>query len=57
MLQIDAWKRITIWLTVIIGLGLAFPNFFYGRVEQANDARAEIEVLGANSEREAAAAG
>lgn len=57
MLQIEGWKRISIWLTVIVGLALAVPNFFYGRVEQSNDARAEIEVLGSNADREAAAAG
>ena len=56
MLQIEGWKRISIWLTVIVGLALAMPNFFYGTVERSNDAEAEIEALGATSEREAAAA-
>ncbi|MDJ1009503.1 MAG: protein translocase subunit SecD [Paracoccaceae bacterium] len=56
MLQIEGWKRIGIWLTVAVGLALAMPNFFYGTVERSNDAEAEIEVLGATSERTAAAA-
>jgi len=56
MLQIEGWKRITIWLAVVVGLALAMPNFFYGTVERSNDAKAEIEALGATPEREAAAA-
>ena len=42
MLQIELWKRITIWLVVIVGLALAVPNGFYTRVEQSNDAEALI---------------
>ncbi len=38
MLQIDLWKRITIWLTVAVGLFLAMPNAFYTTVENHNDA-------------------
>lgn len=38
MLQIDLWKRITIWLTVAVGLFLAMPNGFYTTVENHNDA-------------------
>ncbi len=55
MLQIDAWKRVLIWMVCALGILFAFPNGFYGRVEMANDARAEIEQLGSNDVREAAA--
>ncbi|MCC1491601.1 protein translocase subunit SecD [Cognatishimia sp. F0-27] len=48
MLQIDAWKRITIWLTLLVGLTLAMPNAFYTRVETYNDAMQAIE-LGADT--------
>ncbi|WP_425044191.1 protein translocase subunit SecD [Primorskyibacter sp. S87] len=44
MLQIDLWKRALIWLVVVVGLALAIPNAFYTRVEQANDAKAAIEI-------------
>ncbi|PYG29917.1 protein translocase subunit SecD [Pelagimonas varians] len=44
MLQIDLWKRIVIWGTVVIGLALALPNAFYTKVETANDAAAAIEL-------------
>ena len=56
MLQIAAWKRFGIWAVCLIGLLLAFPNGFYSRVEQHNDAMAEIEALGSTPEREEAAA-
>ncbi|ATG43721.1 protein-export membrane protein SecD [Phaeobacter piscinae] len=46
MLQIDLWKRVLIWLVCVTGLLLALPNAFYTRVEQANDAAAEIIVKG-----------
>ena len=55
MLQIDLWKRITIWLCCIVGLLLALPNGFYTRVETHNDAVAAIELQGATPELEAAA--
>ncbi|TRD20792.1 protein translocase subunit SecD [Palleronia caenipelagi] len=55
MLQIPLWKRLFIWALVAVGLALALPNLFYARVEQANDARAAIETLGATPERNAAA--
>ncbi|WP_322893553.1 MULTISPECIES: protein translocase subunit SecD [unclassified Yoonia] len=42
MLTISYPKQIMIWLTVVVGLMLALPNGFYGRVETANDARATI---------------
>ena len=46
MLQISLWKRIVIWGVCAIGLLMAVPNGFYGRVEQHNDAVAEIEAFG-----------
>ncbi|WOI54856.1 protein translocase subunit SecD [Palleronia sp. LCG004] len=55
MLHIPLWRRIFIWSVVALGLLLALPNVFYTRVEQANDARAEIETLGSTPERQAAA--
>jgi preprotein translocase subunit SecD len=51
MLQIDLWKRVLIWLVCVTGLLLALPNAFYTRVEQANDAAAEITLRGENPER------
>ncbi|WP_292287319.1 protein translocase subunit SecD [Marivita sp.] len=57
MLQIDLWKRILIWATVAVGLGLALPNLFYPRVEQHNDAVAAIEQSGETPERLAQSAG
>lgn len=57
MLQFPLWKRLVIWGLVLVGLVLALPNLFYGRVEQANDARAEIVQMGATPERTAAAGG
>ena len=51
MLQIDLWKRLSIWLVCLIGLTLALPNGFYSRVEQHNDAMAEIEMTGETPER------
>ncbi len=43
MLQINLWKRVSIWLVVAVGVFMALPNGFYNRVEQANDAQALIE--------------
>jgi len=51
MLQIDAWKRVLIWAVCLAGLFFAFPNGFYSKVEQHNDAVAEIEALGSTPER------
>ncbi len=56
MLQIDAWKRWLIWLTVVVGLLLAIPNLFYGRVESHNDAVKAIEAGADTSENRAAEA-
>ena len=44
MLQIDLWKRVLIWATVVIGLLLAMPNAFYTRVETHNDAVKALEA-------------
>ena len=44
MLQIDTWKRVLIWLTVVVGLVLALPNGFYTRVETRNDAVKALEA-------------
>ncbi|WP_113913451.1 protein translocase subunit SecD [Roseovarius dicentrarchi] len=43
MLQIDLWKRICIWAVVALGVLLAVPNGFYGRVEAHNDALKSVE--------------
>ncbi|MFW2586712.1 protein translocase subunit SecD [Sagittula sp. SSi028] len=56
MLQIDAWKRWLIWLTVVVGLLLALPNVFYPRVEMHNDAVKAIESGADTSENRAAEA-
>ncbi len=44
MLQIDLWKRICIWAVVALGILLALPNGFYGRVEAHNDAVKAVEM-------------
>jgi preprotein translocase subunit SecD len=44
MLQIDLWKRLCIWGTVALGLMLALPNGFYGKVERHNDAVVAVEA-------------
>lgn len=44
MLQVDLWKRVLIWATVVVGLLLAMPNAFYSRVETHNDAVKAIEA-------------
>ncbi|QDI76026.1 MULTISPECIES: protein translocase subunit SecD [Leisingera] len=51
MLQIDLWKRVLIWLVCAAGLMLALPNGFYTRVEQSNDAAADIIAKGETPER------
>ncbi len=57
MLQMPLWKRVVIWGLVALGILMAMPNLFYGRVERANDARDAIAAQGASPEREAEAAG
>jgi preprotein translocase subunit SecD len=56
MLQIDLWKRVLIWGTVLAGLLLAMPNLFYSRVEVHNDAVRAIEATGVETPELAAAA-
>ncbi|MEM7720065.1 MAG: protein translocase subunit SecD, partial [Pseudomonadota bacterium] len=55
MLQIPLWKRLAILAVCLAGFLFSFPNFFYGSVEQHNDAIEEIALLGSSPEREAAA--
>jgi len=43
MLQVDLWKRISIWIVVALGLAFAVPNGFYTRVEGHNDAAEAVE--------------
>ncbi|AXC49558.1 protein translocase subunit SecD [Paracoccus suum] len=58
MLDIAPWKRILILLVTLIGIGLAVPNLFYGRVEAHNDAISAAEKAGfATPEQKAAEAG
>ncbi len=54
MLQIPLWNRLFIVLVVLTGLSFAMPNFFYGTVERHNDALAEIERTGAQTEEQVA---
>ncbi len=39
MLQFSLWKKGLIWLVCLAGVVFAAPNFFYSKVEKANDAR------------------
>lgn len=43
MLSYPLWKRLVIIGVCLLGVALAAPNLFYGRVEQANDARLAME--------------
>jgi preprotein translocase subunit SecD len=43
MANYPLWKRLLVLGICLIGVVLTLPNFFYGRVEQANDARAAVE--------------
>lgn len=54
MLQISLWNRLLIVLTVLVGLSFAMPNFFYGTVERHNDALAEIERTGVETDAQTA---
>ena len=56
MLHYPLWRRIVVIGLVALGLIYAAPNLFYPRVAAHNDAVAEIDVLGATPEREAALA-
>ena len=57
MLLIPLWKRVLIWGICALGILLAMPNLFYGRVEGHNDALVALERTGAlTAEQEAARA-
>lgn len=43
MLNFPTWKRVLVLLICLAGVLIALPNVFYGRVEQANDARVAVE--------------
>ena len=58
MLLIPLWKRVLIWGICALGILLAMPNLFYGRVEGHNDALVALDRAGAlTAEQEAARAG
>jgi preprotein translocase subunit SecD len=44
MLQFSIWKKGLIWSLCLLGIAFATPNFFYTKVEKANDARALVEA-------------
>ncbi|MSU88961.1 protein translocase subunit SecD [Rhodobacteraceae bacterium 2CG4] len=44
MLQYPTWKKVLVLLICLAGIVFTLPNGFYGRVEQANDARAALEA-------------
>ncbi len=56
MLQISRFKQVLIVLACVAGVLFTLPNFFYGRVETANDARALINSGQTSAEIEADAA-
>ncbi|MCC6007910.1 MAG: protein translocase subunit SecD [Rhodobacteraceae bacterium] len=43
MLQFPLWQRLLIVTVCVLGLGAAFPNLFYDRVERHNDAVLLVE--------------
>lgn len=43
MLQFSIWKKGFIWSLCLIGIVFSAPNFFYAKVEKANDANALVE--------------
>jgi preprotein translocase subunit SecD len=43
MLDFPLWKKLIVAGICLLGVIVAFPNLFYDRVEQANDARAALE--------------
>ncbi|MHA3980320.1 protein translocase subunit SecD [Halovulum sp. GXIMD14794] len=43
MLQYPTWKKVLVLLICLAGIVFTLPNGFYGRVEQANDARIALE--------------
>ncbi|MBT9382278.1 protein translocase subunit SecD [Pseudooceanicola sp. CBS1P-1] len=50
MLHIETWKRVLIWGLVALGLLLALPNAFYGRVEAYNDELKAAQPDGSDAE-------
>jgi len=50
MLAIATWKRLLIWGVVALGIVLAMPNVFYGRVDRHNEAVRRIEAQGPTPE-------
>ena len=42
MQNFPLWKKVLILGVCLLGILIALPNPFYGRVERANDARAAI---------------
>ena len=54
MLNFPLWKRVLILGICVLGILIALPNAFYGRVERANDARA---AMAAGARRDAGADG
>lgn len=55
MLHIPTWKRIIILGLIALGFVFAMPNLFYNRVEQHNDAIANIERTGVETPEDVAA--
>ncbi|MBL4629280.1 MAG: protein translocase subunit SecD [Roseicyclus sp.] len=55
MLQMSLSNRLVIMFVVLMGLSFAMPNFFYGTVELHNDAVAEVERTGIETEEQTAA--
>jgi len=53
MLHIAGWKRVLIWAVVALGLVLAMPNLFYGRVERHNDAEKAVAAGTATPQQKA----
>ena len=57
MANFPLWKRVLILGICLIGILIALPNAFYGRVERANDAREAVargEALTPEMERDMA---
>ncbi|MEM6440041.1 MAG: protein translocase subunit SecD, partial [Pseudomonadota bacterium] len=55
MLHFAPWKSALVILACLAGLLFSMPNAFYGTVERANDARAEMETGAGGAALEAAA--
>lgn len=55
-LSTPLWKRVLIWLAIVVGLILAAPNLFYERVENHNDALDHIAKAGGTATPEQQAA-